>query len=233
MKQKKVVCLHFADSKNVGDMHSCPSLYFNLGARMDVSKAEKANVTIYGGGSMSEVACRHAQSREGTKIGWGIGYTVRGLQGKHQEPDYSMFQLIGVRDFGLNRWVPCPSCMSGLFDEQYLVTKDVVFYGHKLLSPMESLNNDCTDIAKVIEHLASGETVVTSSYHGAYWATLLGRKVIAIPYGSKFYHLKHMPTLVDKFHRQEGKAYPEALAECRDANQKFYADVMALIESEG
>ena len=48
---------------------------------------------------------------------------------------------------------------------------------------------------KVLDFLGSGETVLTSSYHGVYWATLLGRKVLAFPFSSKFYTLKHKPNM--------------------------------------
>lgn len=227
-----VVCAHFTKGENIGDAVSCPSLHFPLlGNEIDFSDIRgNEDVIIYGGGSMAEVAIPDAKKRKGIKIGWGIGYTSRGLLRPHEEPDYSVFDLIGSRDAnGKTRWVPCASCMSTLFDEDYLITKDAVFYGHKQLSPMEALNNDCLDMERVIEHLASGETVVTSSYHGAYWATLLGRKVVAIPYGSKFFHYKHPPTLVDEYAGQPGMAYPEALHECREANRKMYEDVMNLI----
>ena len=46
------------------------------------------------------------------------------------------------------------------------------------------------DENKTIEFIGSGDVVVTNSYHGAYWATLLGKVVVAFPWASKFYGLK-------------------------------------------
>jgi hypothetical protein len=225
----KVLCAYFSGTPNVGDAKSSPGLYFKLGPVMDFSKATEADVIIYGGGSMSEAAIAH-KAKCKAKIAWGIGFTRRYMYERHQDPDYSSFKIAGIRDYGSAHWVPCASCMSSLFDRKYDITTDVVFYGHKILSPMDQLNNDCMDMAKVIEHLASGETVVTSSYHGVYWATLLGRKVVCVPYGSKFYALKHMPVIVKKYEGQAGIAHPGALAESREANQKMYEDVKTLIE---
>lgn len=225
-------CLHFAASPNVGDRHSSPGLYLELGPVSDISQAPAADVTIYGGGSMAEAATKHLQGRAGLKIAWGIGYTERHRLGRHRDPDYAGFDLAGVRDYGAGRWVPCASCLSPLFDREYPITRPVVYYGHRLLSPMEgeaALNNDCLDMAKVLAHLGSGETVVTSSYHGVYWATLLGRKVVAVPYGSKFFALKHQPTFVDRYEGQPGRLHPEALDECRRANFEFGFAVHELI----
>ncbi|MEN6550027.1 MAG: hypothetical protein ABFE07_28630 [Armatimonadia bacterium] len=229
----RIVNLHFAGSPNVGDLNSPPGRYLDLGTVMDIAAASEAEVTIYGGGSMAEAALAHLAGRRGLKIAWGIGYTERGRLARHRDPDYSAFDLAGSRDFGgAVRWVPCASCLSPLFDQAYPVTREVAFYGHRLLSPMpgqNSLNNDCLDMAQVLAHLGSGETVVTSSYHGVYWATLLGRKVVALPYGSKFFALKHQPTFADRYEGQPGRSYPEALAECREANFRFGHDVADFI----
>jgi len=74
--------------------------------------------------------------------------------------------------------------------------------------------------------------VVTNSYHGAYWATLLGRRVVAIPNMSKMYRFKHAPVIGRAQDWRKlaalAVAYPEALAECRAANLAFFADVAAL-----
>jgi hypothetical protein len=86
--------------------------------------------------------------------------------------------------------------------------------------------------AGVLRHLASGRGVVTNSYHGVYWATLLGRPVVVWkPYSVKFHRFKHPPMLCepgDGWRTMLNKAlvYPEALEECRAANRLFYAAVV-------
>ncbi|CAL4869162.1 hypothetical protein MMA231_03453 (plasmid) [Asticcacaulis sp. MM231] len=153
-------------------------------------------------------------------------------------PDYlKAFDLVGVRDFGTEyRWVPCASCMLPQLDKPYVVQHEVVIYEHKRipipLNGTPRLSNDGNDIDAVLAFLASGETVITNSYHGAYWATLLGKRVIAIPNMSKMYRFKHFPVVcrADEWKRFSAltRAYPEALAECRAANLAFFEEVKAL-----
>lgn len=242
MQEPSVVNVNFGQGRNVGDHFSPPARYCgSLGDVFDIGSAPEADVTIYGGGTMALEAAAHARKRSGIKIAWGVGHTERGRMGRHVDPSYDAFDLAGVRDWGIGRedntyWVPCASCMSPLFDQEYEITKEVAFYGHALLSPMvgeDSLQNDCMDMAKVIAHLGSAETIVTSSYHGVYWATLLGRKVVAIPYGSKFFALRHQPTFVDRYEGQAGRSHPEALAECRAANLSFSFKVLDLTQIGG
>jgi len=235
MRKPSTVCAYFGQGRNVGDENCSPGRYFDLGPVVDIGSVPQAEVIIYGGGTMAVEASSHARSRSGLKVAWGIGHTERGRLGRHVDPDYSAFDLAGSRDWGVGgkvRWVPCASCLSPLFDQEYPITREVAFYGHRLLSPLsgpDSLNNDCMDMAKVIAHLASAVTIVTSSYHGVYWATLLGREVVALPYGSKFFSMRHQPTFVDEYDGQPGRSYPEALDECRAANRDFFNSLNDLV----
>ncbi len=85
----------------------------------------------------------------------------------------------------------------------------------------------------VIQFLASAEIVVTNTYHGAYWATLLNRKVIVIaPFSNKFMGFKYEPVIVrglkdvkDAVH--DARRYPEALSDSRELNVAFYQRVKA------
>ncbi|MGF1635377.1 MAG: hypothetical protein ACFCVE_16135 [Phycisphaerae bacterium] len=107
----------------------------------------------------------------------------------------SRCDLVGVRDWGQPfDWVPCVSCLSPAFDDPGEPEHDVVVYRHK--DPKSdriprdlgwpSLTNRA-GFNEVIRFLKSGRTVVTSSYHGVSWATLLGRKVVVCsPFSSRF-----------------------------------------------
>jgi exopolysaccharide biosynthesis predicted pyruvyltransferase EpsI len=95
--------------------------------------------------------------------------------------------------------------------------------------------NNCTDLAQVIAFLGSAETVLTSTYHGAYWSTLLGKKVVVVdPFANRFFGMKHMPAIGAAENLQtlrgNARAYPEALEECRAANRSFGEKVAAIIE---
>jgi len=184
----------------------------------------------------------------GPRILWGAGYNSRE---KDKDPYYidypdylNQFHLIGIRDWDTDyRWVPCASCMHPAFDEEYEIKNEVVWFEHKkrLIDgkfldalPAPRMLNTGQNLEQVIEFLGSAETVVTNSYHGVYWATLLNRKVVCVPWGSKFNMFKHPPVManernwVDMIERAVN--YPKALKECRTANEEFYQDVIKLVE---
>lgn len=182
----------------------------------------------------------------GVKVAlWGLGHNEWKLQDwrklKHKIilPDFDN-ALIGIRDYGHNhRWVPCVSAMSRFFDKKYEAKHEVVTFLHsatlqKWPRSVEMLKNlprmsNSTEMKIAVEFLASGEVVLTDSYHGAYWGTLLGKRVVAFPSSSKFYDLRHaVPLCVPsdwKRFRELARAYPNSLEECRIASQKFAEDV--------
>ena len=68
------------------------------------------------------------------------------------------------------------------------------------VAPADRMRNDdqeaAADPLRVLEFLGSSEVVVTSAYHGLYWATLLGRKVVvANMFSSKFAAFPYPPAL--------------------------------------
>ena len=162
------------------------------------------------------------------------------------------FDLLGIRDHYPNlytaipsaRWVPCASCMHEAFDKEYEVKNDVAFFTHKQL-PMGLIhmmpkqtwdyphmwNDNKQTFEEVIEFLGSADVICTNSYHGAYWATLLGKVVVAFPWSSKFYGLKHRPLLcpapdwLNALDREQ-KQYKSALEECREANVEFHKELI-------
>ena len=77
-----------------------------------------------------------------------------------------------------------------------------------------------------IAFIGSCETIVTNSYHGIYWALLLGKKVISVPFASKFYgispDLTHCPPWDIDIDAAQAPEDPKAyLRECRDLNKQF------------
>jgi len=89
--------------------------------------------------------------------------------------------------------------MHPAFDRQRQIKHEIVVFSHKKfqinIPGVPRLTNTTQSFEQVLDFLASGETIITSSYHGAYWGTLLGRKVLAFPFSTKFYTFKHLPTL--------------------------------------
>jgi exopolysaccharide biosynthesis predicted pyruvyltransferase EpsI len=83
---------------------------------------------------------------------------------------------------------------------------------------------------ETIKFIQSCEAIVTNSFHGAYWATLLKRKVVAIPTSSKFFSFKHPVVLRDLSDWQSGlsdaRIFDDALEECVRANLEFASSVI-------
>ncbi len=186
----------------------------------------------------------------GPRILWGAGHNSRDITADSYSIDYppylDKFHLIGIRDWGTEfRWVPCASCMHPAFDKEYEIKNEFVWFEHKKrlidtksldVIPSPRMLNTGQNIDQIIEFLGSANTVITNSYHGVYWATLLGRRVVCIPWSSKFNMFKHPPTMAaDKnWHEKigEAKSYPNALEECRNANIEFHKDVLDLLKEK-
>ncbi len=249
------------DPTNVGDWYCSPSRYFAeiAAPEQDIKsfKVGKGDCVILGGGGLVSAnfmphmerlaACRPGLS---AIVAWGIGESlINDKQGglvpryEGQLPGYlAEFDLVGLRDHGTPyTWVPCASCMLEHFDRTYTVAHDVCIYEHKRIPiPIEGLprrSNDGQDIAASLAFLASAEVVITNSYHGAYWATLLGRRVVAIPNLSKMHNFRHAPAISAPADWRQSMSravsYPEALEDCREANRQFLERVLALLGSVG
>jgi len=50
---------------------------------------------------------------------------------------------------------------------------------------------NCERLDSIVNHILSGKVVITNSYHGVYWSGLLNRKVIAVPFSTKFYNFRN------------------------------------------
>lgn len=249
------------DPTNVGDWYCSPSRYFAdvAAPEQDIKsfKVEDGGCVILGGGGLVSVNFKPhmerlaaSRSRLSAIVAWGIGESLindksGGLVPRWQGelPDYlARFDLVGLRDYGTAyTWVPCASCMLEYFDRTYTIEHDVCIYEHKRIPiPIDGFprrSNDGQDIAGTLAFLASADVVITNSYHGAYWATLLGRRVIAIPNLSKMHNFRHAPAICAPAQWRDfisrAKRYPEALDECRDANRQFLQRVLALLGSAG
>ncbi|KAJ1569959.1 hypothetical protein HK096_008447 [Nowakowskiella sp. JEL0078] len=101
---------------------------------------------------------------------------------------------------------------------------------------VNAMKNNGHSMDDVVDFLASCDVIVTSSYHGMYWATLLGKKVIIhADFSIKFMYFawparKYSGNLQKDI--QEAVVYPNALIQARSANLEFWADVKsALVKS--
>ncbi|MBE9117585.1 hypothetical protein IQ249_16935 [Lusitaniella coriacea LEGE 07157] len=228
-----IINCHVIDPKNIGDLLSCPLNYFTFPGyhtekadirQIDAEAARGKHLIIGGGGLLYSRfltdILNSASHREGKKlIAWGIGqqvykpFTTEDIKAFDYSQYLDDFDLIGIRDIDTPyNWVPCASCMHSAFDKKREVKHEYVVFSHKKfqikIDDFPRITNESKSFEEVLDFLGSGETILTSSYHGAYWGTLLGRKVLAFPFSSKFYTLKHKPAIhpLDKW-RQDRKRF--------------------------
>jgi hypothetical protein len=241
----KFAFLHIRNTGNIGDLYSAPNHYFpfpDSAAFHLTDPVPPCDVAVYGGGALDALFApdRNTLRRVKAKyrVAWGIGATLRGTN--EHPPIPPGFDLIGVREW--NRpgadYVPCVSCMHGFFDSVPAATRDIVLFVNgdtrirmPRIADLPMLDNRAS-IDDTLAFLASGNTVVTNSYHGAYWATLMGRRVVCLPYSSKFHGYKHPPVMADDRNWRDAlpaaRAYPESLEDARAQNRAFHAKVMSL-----
>jgi hypothetical protein len=182
------------------------------------------------------------------RIIWGAGHNNDNpMQEYHQikwPKVFSKYTMVGLRDYhSSNRftWTPCASCMHPAFDKSYTIKNDIIWFEHKKQlvkdfgnHPIPRFVNSGSNIEQTIELLGSANTIITNSYHGAYWGILLGKKVlIAGSWSSKFNFFKHQPATVGR--KEDWQDYidtapifPNALDECRAATTGFWQQVQAL-----
>ena len=254
--QSEVINVHRIDPANIGDLFSTPARHvsFLKPARcLDICALNECNngqlndaVVILGGGGLISQSYFEAgihallKARPTRRICWGAGHNDHERHTIDMPAYLDTFDLVGVRDHGQrHEWVPDASCLDPLFDQPFPIKHGAVLYEHPrfgktTLRGLPRMDNSERSFSKVLEFLASGEVILTSSYHGAYWGTLLNRRVILInAFSSKFYGFKHQPPFASegswKSKLSEARNFPEALAECRGANLRFSEKVRALL----
>ena len=181
--------------------------------------------------------------KRGPRIIWGAGHN-RQLDRKVKGLDWPnwlvQFDKIGVRDWAQNlQWVPCASCMHPAFDQEYEIKNEVIWFEHKkgLIKefgddPIPRFVNSGNNMAQTIELLGSAETILTNSYHGAYWGTLLRRRVIVVgAWSTKFMAMRHAPSFIadtDNWRNVNPLIYDSALDECREKTKDYWGDVKCM-----
>lgn len=243
------------ERRNIGDVYAAPTLfprYFpwladatTIDVQDEISTHRRLlsrAAVIYGGGGLFGTSFFGAQLRTLIELNppfmavWGAGHNQHDGERIVQPALLQLFDLVGIRDYGFApyEWAPCTSCLLPQLERPPPPRHEVVVYHHWSFPvppaagarPPELSNGRGVTIDEVIAFLASGEVIVTSSYHGAYWGTLLGRRVVvARPFSTKFYGLRHpVPMVTDGGWRaaiERSTCYPDALEDCRDQTLRF------------
>lgn len=183
------------------------------------------------------------------RIIWGAGHNgsfEKKFKGELEYPSWMRnFDLVGVRDYSQeHEWVPCASCMHPALRENHIIKHPVIWFEHKKQlmkstefgsDPIPRFINSGDNIEETIRILGSAEVIITNSYHGAYWGTLLGRKVIvAEAWSSKFNAMKHKPLFIGKGDFWKNvvnrvPVYDTALEECISVTEQYWNKVKAYL----
>lgn len=252
MPVSNILELHRKTRNNIGDYMCNPSRYFffencsteKLTNNDVISSIDSdTNVVIGGGGLLhkkySSIIEDVISKSPKTITLWGIGSNYSLKADPKCNPEwFSKIDLIGLRDFNSSlyssniHYVPCSSCLHKAFSRNYKVKYPKVYYLHNSETKFNRDNrsvpvmyNSTKNFNGVISFLGSGETVVTDSYHGVYWAMLLGKNVQTIPWSTKFYTLKYTPVFIDDINNPTDETcfVPSTYkAECQELNRKFY-----------
>lgn len=256
MSAPEIIVVHRRDFKNIGDISCAPSRYgsyfpwlegaftIDLGdVELYADRLSEANV-IWGGGGIlgagggfDEQLLALMALKPRKLICWGAGSNLRDATRVVMPPYMRRFDLVGIRDYGIPgfSWVPCVSALIPELSTPAAPRHKVVIYRHQssnfvgLLADVGDypfMENNSIDLRATLAFLASGETVVTNSYHGWYWATLMGRRVIVVsPFASKFYGLPYLVPIVTEGNWRDALAcalaYPTAIAGCRQRSLDF------------
>lgn len=175
----------------------------------------------------------------GPKYVWGAGHNDAADTEKIKYSKFlSEYRAVGIRDYQEGSrydWVPCASCMHPALRGNYPIRNDVIWFEHKKQMIRDFGNdsiprfvNSGSNIEQTIELLGSANIILTNSYHGAYWGTLLGKRVVVVDsWSTKFSMMKHRPAFKNKKATwqeavEHAQIHTGALDECIDATQKFW-----------
>lgn len=210
------------DDTNVGDIAASPLNVYGdyfykryLVVKHDIYSVNidgirKEDVVIIGGGGLLDCLeewqdtinrvldkCEHV-------IGWGLGTNTHySTHSKLKKIRFSRFSLLATRDFANKEsleYCPCVSALLLTKIDKHEASKGIGVVTHGSIPISSSVFrrydtvDNSVDLATLIDFILSHKVIVTNSYHAAYWAQLLERKVIvAEPTSTKFEFLKYKP----------------------------------------
>lgn len=206
-KRRMIHFVHRKDKLNPGDMAACPVRYFCWPDRckehdidnMDLRQVKENDIVIVGGGGLFD--CREEWNRTinallskcNMVIAWSVGFNRHSDSRVATAIAYGKFKLLTVRDkdhpSGFE-WLPCVSCMA--IDDNFVMSEGtgcgvISHRDHVMQSDGDTVVSS-EGFSSVVKFIARHAAIKTNSYHAAYWAGLLGKKVVLehTDYSEKF-----------------------------------------------
>jgi len=240
--------VHRRNTRNVGDLASSPGDYLDLGPHRFFDFQDDVpdcRLAVLGGGQVFRDCVRSviAQTRRADRrVVWGVGISPKDAGSIEFDILQGHCALLSSRNWGLPKvdYVPCASALSPLFEAPPPPRHPVVLFTHATKSDgmvrvpgIPERSNRGGTMAEAIDFLASGETVVTNSYHGTYWAMCLGRRVLCVPFNRKFHFFRDAPVMAGPEDWPAAIARAErrvgVLDDARARNLRFRDKVLNLI----
>jgi hypothetical protein len=250
-------------NENLGDAACCPKRQFSefrncpeMDYRRLLGGVNRRPWTlIVGGGGLLHPGIDvwiEERAKAQRVILWGIGLNYHdGFLVPNWRNLISKCALITLRDKsettigGPIHYCPCVSCMSPEFDafRDLKPKHSVVCFEHyqkRLGFSLPTRSNQRRPnwgFAEAIRFLASGRRVITNSFHGGYWAALLGRPVLIYqPFSMRFRSglrcrdFASKPEEIREWLTEDVADPPRSyLEECRDVNRATYNAVRTLL----
>lgn len=188
---------------------------------------------------------KKTEDSKNLKVIWGAGHNSDVSKDKKgnlffEYPDYLIdYDITGLRDWDTGHyWAPCASCMHPALRKKHTIKNDIIWFEHKKQlikdfggDPIPRFINSGNNIDQTIELLGSANIILTNSYHGAYWGTLLKKRVIVVGgWSTKFYKMRHRPYILDKNENykdviDQTNIYGSALDESIAATEQFWRTI--------
>lgn len=191
--------VHCMEFKNQGDMHCCPYFYFKeffekFPCRIhdiwniDYSTIKRDDVVILGGGGMLECLDEFQKSINKLTyicshvICWGCGHNTHTGRMIQLPIDYSRFELLSVRDYNTStneRYCPDVSCLMPDLEKTVPITRKIGIITHQdfpIDLPYDQISHK-DDMNKILSFIAETDTIVTNTYHCAYWSMCMNKKL--------------------------------------------------------
>lgn len=245
-----MIFAHYCNVDNTGDKLCCPKLYFPAWSEYPSNFLYYDNagiaissgpIVIGGGGVMvpeSQGFYDFLFTLKRPCVVWGAGTNGRADDPFWMPSQIDQFKLVGIRDFGVGLpYVPCPSCLHPAFDMTAGPVHDFIVF-EAVTKPIEidapvRLNTNHPWFLDIAKSILSARTVVTNSYHGAYWSMLLNRRVILLEVDSnRFNYLKHKPPRCNYLNWTDFlKGDPIAPSDFKDESRSLNLDFASKVRS--